>query len=380
MSSFCLGFGLSLEQRRAGANTPAPTPTPTPSATITALEVLNGTLLPDGTNGANPNGWVAKVTLPDDGVSTFDPTKISLTVSDPGFDTGGNATTVTRTITGTAILRKQYPNQLQRLNSASGGVRTLYFALSHEIYEGSTITAANAAAGYYGAAAAGTIAGVTNSSTLAYPRPMFGWLNMQHERATGASFAVEAVAYHRHARNGQQVAAVKFIARNAAGNVDAAGAQIASLPALSSTQTQGPIVEAWKAAMPLANLPQGDLCQVNAIAYPWIGDATAVLDTSDATKGAAGTLTPGSNVDTASPPTPLRFLCDKTGGYGGAIAYVRTDGTLAGTSTTGVFTAAQTYPVAAANCYPSLSAALQAIVSWNGANKGIPTIAARPST
>ena len=196
MGSFGFGHDLGIRQRRASAPV-------APASAIATLAVLGVGVLPDGADAADPNGWVASATLPDDGVSTFDPTKITLTVSDPGFDTDGSAVTRTRTITGTAIVRKQYPNQAQRLNSASGGTRTVYFALSDLVYAGSTITAANAAAGYYGGAAAGSIAGITNNSTLAYPVPQFAWLNTQHERATGTGFAVEAAVYHDLARNGQ---------------------------------------------------------------------------------------------------------------------------------------------------------------------------------
>lgn len=340
-------------------------------STITALAILGAAVLPDGADAAIPNGWVATATLPDDGVSAFDPTRIVLTVQDYGYDTAGNLLLPgvggpVRTIRGGAVVRKQYPNQAQRLNSASGGVRTVYFSLRSEIYASSVIADAQAEAGYYGGAAAGAIGGLSNGSTLAYPRPVFAWLNMQHERATGASFAVEAVAYHRHARNGQQVAAVKFTARDASGNVDAANAQIAGAPALSALQTQGPIVEAWKAAMPLANMPQADLCQVNAIVYPWIGDASAVLDTSDATKGAVGTLTAGSNVDDPRGETPLRFLCDKTGGYGGLVAYVKPGGT-ATTAAAGVFAAQQnSATLTNAQCFATYGTALTVLISAGG--------------
>ncbi|MBA2920040.1 hypothetical protein GON01_08235 [Sphingomonas sp. MAH-20] len=349
MGIFGFATDLAVRQRRVSA--PA-----APAAAITSLEVLGAAVLPDGADAAIPNGWVAKATLPDDGVSAFDPKKISLTVTDPGFDTAGNATVVTRTITGTEIVRKQYPNQGQRLNSAPGGIgtpRTVYFALSEEVFAGSTITAANAAAGYYGGAAAGSIAGIVNSSSLAYPVPLFAWLQPQHERATGASFAVEAACYHRHAMNGQQVACIEFYGRDAAGG-NLTAVQRASLPALSAFQTAGPIVEAWKATIPLATLPQGDLCQAIAVVKPWIGPA---FDLSVAGTGVYGTLTAGTPVDTAQPETPLRFLCDKTGGYGGLQAWVK-----AGASGGAVGSSATPFA--------TVQAALAALATANGSGKG----------
>jgi hypothetical protein len=214
-----------------------------PLAAISSLEVLGPAPLPDGADAAVPNGWVAKAVLPDDGVSGFDSRKITLTVTDPGTDTSGNPTTVTRTITGTAVVRRQYANNTQRLNSATSGTRTVYFALSDVIYAGSTVTAANAAAGYYGAAAAGSIAGISNGSTLAYELPRVGWANVQHERVNAGTLAVELFAYHRHAMNGQQVACVKLRARDAAGT-GLSPEVIVSAPALSSIQTGGNIAEA----------------------------------------------------------------------------------------------------------------------------------------
>lgn len=349
-----LGFGFGMEAGpRGGAAAPA--------AAITSLQVL-GAALPDGADAASPNGWVAVATLADDGASVFDPARIVLTVQDPGFDTAGNALLPgaggpVRTIRGTAVLRRQYPNNTQRLNSASGGVRTIYFALSDFVYAGSVIAAASAEAGYYGAAQAGAIANPANGSSLAYPRPQWGWANLQHERATGGSFAVEGFAFHIHARGGQQVACVQFQARDAQATPNVTAVQTAPAPILSSLQTRGNIAEVWAASIPIAALTQGDLAQVNAKVFPWIGDASAVLDTSDTAKGAAGTVTPGTPVDVAQGQTPLRFVVDRTGGYGGHAAWVRlgASGGAVGSSATP---------------FPTVNAALTALAAANNAAKG----------
>lgn len=346
------GFGFHLGSQARGGVAPPP-----PAAAVTSLEVLGPAPLPDGADAAVPNGWVARVTLPDDSVSAFDPGKIVLTVSDPGFDGTGAPTVVQRTVRGTQVLRRQQPNQAQRLNSASGGVRTVYIALSDEVYAGTAIVSASAAPGYYGAARAGAVAGAVNGSTLAYPRPLFGWLNLQHERAAGTSFAVEAVAYHRHARNGRQVAVVRFQARDAQAAPNLSPAIVVGLPELSALQTGGNIVEAWRATLDLSGLAQGDLAQVNARVYPWIGDASAVLDTSDPAQGAVVDVTPGSAVNVSQGHTPLRFAVDRTGGYGGGEAWVRV-----GASGGAVGSAATPYA--------TIDAALAALVAWNGANKG----------
>jgi hypothetical protein len=344
MGSLGLSLGCVLRLERKGAPPP-------PMAGISALEILGPEALPDGADAAVPNGWVARAMLPDDGVSAFDPTKIVLTVSDPGFDPSGAAVMRQRSIAGTAVLRRQWPNQAQRLNVASGGVRTVYFALSEEVFAGTAIVSAQAATGYYGEAVAGAVGVTANASTLPYPKPMLGWLNPQHERATGAGFAVEAVAYHRFARAGQQVACIEFTGRDAQATPNLSLVQRVSQPSLSDMQSGGQRVEAWKAVIPLAALTQGDLAQVNAVVKPWIGVAF------DTAVNGAGTLTAGSAVDTAAPHTPLRFCCDKTGTYGGLLAYVR-----AGASGGAVGSSATPFP--------TIAAALTALAAANNGGKG----------
>jgi hypothetical protein len=346
MGSFGFATDLAIRQRCGAANA-------APASVIATLEVLGPGVLPDGTDAADPNGWVAVAVLADAGVSAFDPVKISLRVSDPGFDSDGNPVTVTRTVTGTQVIRRQYPNQAQMLDSAEDGARTVYFALSEDIYAGSTIADATAEPGYCGEAMAGSIASIVNASTLAYPVPTFAWLQPQHERATDAGFAVEAAVYHELARSGQQVACVEFYGRDAAdGNSTAV--QRASRPEPSDFQTQGNIVECWKATIPIETLPQGDLCHAIAVVKPWIG---AAFDLSVAGVGVFGTLTPGTAVDTAQPETPLRFVCDKTGGYGGLQAWVKAGaaGGAVGSS---------------ASPFPTVQAALAALAAANGTTKG----------
>lgn len=344
MSAFGFGIGLGLRHRRAGGFVPPPA-----VSAIAALVVQGITDLdPDGGGvGIDGNGWVAKAVMPFDGAATFDPNKILLTVSDPGFEPDGTATVRTRTIRGGAILRRQYPNQIEKLAGETGGNLEVWFSLEDLIFDGSTIVGVETEAGYYGDDAAGSVAGVVNSSALAYPPPLFAWLNVQQDRATGTHLAIEAVAYHREARLGQQVACIEFTATDASANSSAM--QRALAPALSDFQTKGQRVEAWKAQVPLAALAQGDVCHMNAIVKPWIGEAWDLSVNEYAWP-------------TANPQTRLRFLCDKTGGYGGAFACVKA-GVTGGTVQTDIATA-RTTP------FPTVIAARTAIGTWNGANKG----------
>lgn len=332
-----------------------------PASGVTSLEIMGATPLLDATNdysdatsriGINGDGWIAKLVLPDDGVSTLDPTKIVLTVSDPGYDASGS-TTVTRTITGTIVVRRQYNAASSKQNAASAGVRTAYYALDDDIYDATTIVLATSSVGLYGGVAAGVIGSVTNSSTLAYEKPQFGWLNLQQERATGA-FSVEGIATHRRMRNGRQVARIEYIGKDHLGNV--AATQTASTTSLSAFQTQGQIVDCYPATIPVTGLTQAsvstDIATVNAKVYPWIGDSTAVLDLE----------VDGVAWPTANPQTPLRFMVDKNGTYGGAHVAVQV-GAAGGT-------VQATYALALTTPYPSVEAAINALDNYNNANKG----------
>lgn len=317
------GGSLVLEATAHGpggdtaATSSSVTVSPTPS-TITNLTVLGVTNLdPDaGGHGIDGNDWIASVTLPNDGASTFDPTKIVLTVTDPGYLSNGSATTVTRTIRGKELVRLQATASINgstpqtgRLGGVSGGTRTVYFSLEDVVYAGSTLASASAEAGYYGDDIAGSITSLTNSSARAYPGPSsVVWLNRQYERATGSSFNAELWLSHIHARNGQQVACVEFTASDAQGTPNQSAMQRVSTPALSSICTQGYPPEVWKPGIPLANLTQGDLCKLDFTMKPWIGTAWTLSANED-------------TLASASPRTRLVFKNDKTGAWGGTVAY-----------------------------------------------------------
>lgn len=327
-----------------------------PSATILTFEVLGPTVLPDGTDAAIMNGSAVKVTLPYDALATFDPTKILVTVQDPGFSAPNVAATRTRFIQGGKIIRLQNPNGANRHYTNAGGIATVYFSLEDPIYAtagGASIVGVQAAAGYYGAAQAGAVStgAIVNSSTRTYPAPQIAFVNMQQVRATGANYGVEAYISHRHAMNNRAVAGVEFIGTDHLGN--AAPVQQATLPALSDLITSAFRPEVYKASIPQANFTNATLsthfstCDLDV--YPWIGTKYR-LSTN-------GTAWPTANADTV-----LRFVCDKNGTYGGAHAAVKT-----GAATGAV---AASYAAAIANPFPTVEAAANALAAWNNTNKG----------
>ncbi|TXH58248.1 MAG: hypothetical protein E6Q97_02690 [Desulfurellales bacterium] len=350
-----LAPSLARRGRRAAA----------PPATVSAIETLTiwGATPLDATGdygdaterlGVPANGWAGKVVMPYLAGQTFDPSKILISVRDPGFDAVG-ATTITRLVRGGAILRRQYSNQASQQASNDGSTVTIWFSLSDWVYEGSTLVEASAEAGYYGDAQPGRVANLVNNSTLAYAKPVFEWLNVQHGVARGAAtFPWEAVAYHGHMRLGRQVARIEVTATDASGHDSAVS--VAAVPALSQMQTRGNIVDTFQGEIDLSGLDAGELCIANARVYPWIGDESAVLDLVR-----DGISTSGP-VQTANPQTPLRFVCDKDGSYAGAYAYVKAGA--AGGVVSGDAATARATP------FPTINAALAAFPAWNNANKG----------
>jgi hypothetical protein len=342
-------LGLTLSISRPGKNAAAAV---IPTGGLLSLTAVDDTPIdPVSSIGTNGTSWVARVVLKGltSLVGTVDASKLTISVSDPGYDTSGNATTITRTITGVAHMRRQYPNGASKMISTDGTDLTILVTLDDCIYTGTTIVSATLASGFYPSSAVGNAGTVTNQSDMAYPKPLFAWVTPQLERSSG-TFDVEAVAYHRHARAGQQVACVKYTATDGTNN----SATVAvGTPALSTRITIGNVPETFKGTLTVSGLTQAAACTVNAQVYPWIGNSSAVLDL--AVDGVAW--------PTAVPQTLLKFTCDRTGGYGGAFAYV--DGVGAGTPQ--VSTTAAT---AADNPYANIPAALSAIQTFNNANKG----------
>lgn len=323
----------------------------TPVGGMQSLVVADPTPIdPQASIGASGSGWVAIVTLKGitSLVGTVVASDLTLTVSDPGYDTSGNVTTVIRTIKGVEHIRRQYPNGNSKMISTDGVNVTMMVSLDDWVYSGSTIVAASIGGSFYPACVAGTAGSKTNLSTTDYPKALFSWITPQQERAVAATHPIEAIAFHRHARAGQQVACIKYEATD---GVLTGSSSIVGVTTVSSKITQGYPPDVWAADVDVSSLAAATLCTVNAKVYPWIGDASAVLDLS----------VDGAAWPTGLPITKLRLFNDRTGSYGGGYAYVKVGaagGTVSGVAAT-----------AAASPFPTLSAALTALRAWNLANK-----------
>lgn len=156
--------------------------------------------------------------------------KIVFTVTSPGFDSSGAATTVSRTVYGTTCMRQTYQTSLG--SNATNGLSTpcnppspqesgsspvtVEVALSEFIYATDTVASVTIGSGFYTQAATPNNAcaacvSVTNSSTLVYPKPIGGRATIPNQ-LVGNSFLVEWTAFanpHGYPVAGQTIAAVK---------------------------------------------------------------------------------------------------------------------------------------------------------------------------
>lgn len=350
-------------------------------ADITTAEILGPTPELDAVSatgdttpplyGVVPNGWVLKLTMPYLVGQSLDASKIHLLVSDPGYDTDGSTVTRTRFLTGSEKLREQctttgtYVETYQESND--GTTYTVYLALRHDpdalrllelsgddvcygdgvVYAGTTIVSLTAEAGFYGAAQDGTFSGtVTNSSTRTYYKPEPAYLNTPGE-LVGATRAGEVAAYHQAGQRGQMVAAVKVRGRDTTGNTTAW--TTVGAPTLSTIQTQGQIVETFAFSYSTAALNQGEVCRDQVQVLPWIGDSSAICDSEDYT-------------GVHDPRRAMRWVCDRTGAYGGAVAVVDPVSGDDGTGDVGDTHVGR-------NPYLTLHAAASGIAAWNNTNR-----------
>lgn len=331
-------ISCAVTASNSGGNTTAVSSSVTIAAVgsaISSLTIMGATALPDVTTpAAKGNGWVAMATFPDDGVSTFDPKKITLNLKD---STG----TGTRTVTGVELLRQQYPNHSTKLNTATSGQRTAYFSLSDDVFATTSVVSATAATGFYGSSASGAILSVANNSTVVYDNAHCFWANIQQERVTG-EFPVELFAAHRYG-----ISRVDFYAKDHAGN--STNIVSVSTTSLSSMQTGGQIIEVYKATIPVSGLTSGtgvgQFTQVFAKIYDRLG--VLVMDLE-----ANGAVWP-----TACPQTALRVKLDKANAYMNGVAWIKAG---AGTGVIG----------SSATPFPTMTAATTAMAAYNSANNG----------
>jgi hypothetical protein len=249
-----IGIGTQLGQISAGDHVPVP-----PASSISQI-------LSDGWRAVYPN------------IAEFGTEPTPLSVNRLGYDAAANLVVQTDSVSIATRVRKPYPNHATLTDSD--------VALSDFIY------------------ASDVVNGTANTSTRAYPKPIAMWLNHDREHARGPVHRLRLAVAHAFARQGTPVAAVKFIATDGTNSVE----QIVSSMTSIRYDASGLHVPHFATDIDLSSLAQGALITIDAVIYPWVGEAFTISTDADPY--------PSPNL------TTLRLLNDRTGSYGSAIAYV----------------------------------------------------------
>jgi hypothetical protein len=265
----------------------------------------------------NTDGWRSTYASP----PTFDPVGNPeyFTVTRQGFNTSGGATTYSEDLVCTQRTRQVYPNQ--------ASLETNQVALSDYIYSTDTVL------------------GATNNSTEASPKPVANWV-MPDRMTVGNTIHLEVTAFHRNARDFEQIAAVEFRATDGTTTVT----QVVATSAISSSYEDAVPVIVYQCDLDISALANPATVTVNAKVYPWIGGAASVLDSAD------------SSVEREF--SPRTFTRDTAAQR---VAYVRT-AALGGNDGTGVVSTVDA--TASANPFLTHGAAINAMHT-HGAAEGV---------
>lgn len=212
------------------------------------------------------DGWSVSYTSP----PTMDPVGAPryVVLSRPGFTTAGAPTTYSEALLLTTRVRLPFPNQATLDPSR--------VAMSDFIYSTDSIVGGSSP---------------TNSSTEASPIPICNWA-MPDRRVVGNTLPrrfLEVVAFHRNAREGEQVACVEWTI------TDGTNAPIVLRRSVSEVSGHPGDRNAVLVYRPAADVDISTLADqanitVNCKVYPWIGNASSVDDS--ATRSAVREFSP----------------------------------------------------------------------------------------
>ena len=251
----------------------------------------------------------------DNAIPDLSATTVDLTVVSEGYNSAGVLGVITRTLHGTHVVRKPYPLEAQLDETVPVSDLVVRVSLNENIYNDDK----NGGAGTSGTdptitilagfvtntggssetSTAVTALAVTNNSTLDYPKVIgqWDWETTPAWSRVEADFEIGFRAFHGH-----NIAAV---ALSAIGSTSAhsQASTITSSSTKASTKT-GLYHESYKFVVPIAGYTQAENITLNAVAYPLVGDADSLMDTS-------------TNADiwySINGYTEITCTCDKSGG------------------------------------------------------------------
>jgi hypothetical protein len=290
--------------------------------------------------------------------------KVICTVTSEGYDASGVLGTTTRTIYGvpdrnTEGLRKAYSDQLVANEVDLGTDTTIRIALSDYVYVEDTSITCDVEASLYTENsipnnAVNDIA-VTNNSTAAYPMVVGRWAWPAYEIVTG-DFTLEAIAFHRFAKDGKPVARVLFACTDGTTENTAAATAMTVSSRTGVGDAASNKVLVYAVTMSSAGWTDNATITCNFKAYPWVGDADNLLDSAT-----TGVSEPDERL------TPFKVVFDNDNDYGYKYAVVDfTNGNDSSATTwlyntqTGVGSAEEAYGSATTNSYKYIWRALAA--------------------
>lgn len=248
----------------------------------------------------------------DDTPATVAAPKFSVAVVSEGYNAAGVLGTINRTVYGTHVVRKPYPNQASKDETVSGSDIVVRVALSESIYNddknggagtSGTDPAVTIAAGWAtntggGAqtSAAATALVCTNNSTLDYPKciAQWAWGHTPAWKRVAAAFDIGCIAYHGHG--------IACVALSATEGVNVVSG-IATSKTAHLMSASALYYESYDLAVPVTTLTQGNDITLKFVAYPLVGDADSIIDTSTNT----------TSTDDIRGLTQITCTCDKTG-------------------------------------------------------------------
>lgn len=279
---------------------------------------INGYVLEVNISGLTTGGTYSLVDSSYPSTPPYNPASaatVTLTVTSVQPIVGGGTTTVTRTLYGTKWLRQPYPTDTTADEIAAGGTDcggntvaastvTVRIVISDGVYAGDTGITLTASGGFYtqGGNPNLSVSGlsVTNSasasinacsnlnaypancSAAVYPQPMCRFATTPYQDVQTATFLVEVACFHRHFAKFQPIQAVVISAADAHSHTVSYTVSTLTKSAYCSGCISGDagVVQIYAASIVLSTLTQGDTVTVNFKAYPWVGDANSVLDSS----------------------------------------------------------------------------------------------------
>lgn len=286
------------------------------------------------------------------------------------FDGVGVPTTIAWVLYSGYRKRQFSPNDSLADETVNGSNVIVRMYLSKQIYAGDSNITIDVGAGLYNDGTndnnAATSYPVTNNSTLGYFQTTGHFSRGYHGRRIGfdevtlqetssSTYQVRVKAFGNDFKDGQPVRVVKItMSGQTSLHSQSVFVTAPTIDPENKYKDAIPFAE-YIGEIPIAGFTQGEKVDLNFIAYPWVGDATNILDTS----AVVGTMP-------STRPVTQTVLCDKDHTYGTSIAVVNTTGD-DGTGVVVDYSSFddQTPPAA----FLTVGGALNAIRSYNNTNR-----------